>query len=80
MGHAFVSVCVWYSAPRPCNRDDVSPPKKNDSQNKKMKPICHLMQSLIVRQQQPHTGIDYKQDGTSLWAASRVIINKYHSF
>lgn len=33
-----------------------------------------------VLQQQSGTGIDYKQDDTSLWAASRVIVNKYHAF
>lgn len=78
-GAACVCVCVWYWAPRPCNRDDGSPLKKNDSQNKKTTPICHLKQSLIVRQQQPRAGIDYKQDDTSLRAASCVFINKYRS-
>jgi len=73
-----VYLCV-VQAPRPCNRDDVSPLKRNDSPNEEKKPICHLMQSLIVLQQEPHTEIDYKQDDISLRAASRIIINKYHS-
>lgn len=73
-----VYLCV-VQAPRPCNRDDLSPLKRNDSENEKKEPICHLMQGLIVLRQEPHTGIDYKQDGISLWAASRIIINKYHS-
>lgn len=37
------------------------------------------MQSLLVLQRAPHTGIDYKQDDISLWAASRIIINKCDS-
>lgn len=73
------SACVVHT-PRPGNRDDGYPLKKNDSHSKKRKPICHLIQSLIVLQQQPGTGIDYKQDDTSLWAASCVIINKDHAF
>lgn len=76
--HLRVSACGTHS--KAGNRDDGSPPKKNDSRNEKAKPICHLIQSLIVLQQQPGTGIDYKQDDTSLWAASPVIINKYHAF
>lgn len=73
-----VYLCV-VQARRPRNRDDVSPLKKNDSQSEKKEPICHLMQSLLMLQQAPHTGIDYKQDDISLWAASCVIINKYGS-
>ena len=76
--HLRVSVCGTHS--KAGNRDDGSPPKKYDTQNEKAKPICHLIQSLIVPQQQPGTGIDYKQDETSLWAASPVIINKYRAF
>lgn len=78
-GFALVHVCVWYKAPRPCNRADGFPLKTNDSQSKKTTSICHLKQSLIVRQQQPRTEIDYKQIDTSPRAASRVIINKYPS-
>lgn len=79
---ACICMCICVravQAPRPCNGDDASPLKRNDSQSGKKEPICHLMQSLLTLQQEPHTGIDYKQDDISLWAASRIIINKCHS-
>lgn len=51
--------------------------EKNDSRNKATKPIHHLMQSIIVLQPEQRTGIDYKQDDTSLWTVCCIIINKY---
>lgn len=59
------------------NGGNASSVKKNDSQNKKTKPIHHLMQSVIVLQPEHHTRIDYKQDDTSLWTVCYIIINKY---
>lgn len=59
------------------NGGNASSAKKNDSQNKKTKPIHHLMQSVIVLQPEHRAGIDYKRDDTSLWTVCYIIINKY---
>lgn len=46
------------------NGGNTSSEKKNDSQNKKIEPIHHLMQSITLLQPEHCARIDYKQDDT----------------